>query len=458
MCGVAAWLGEGAYGAVYRLLLGLQHRGHDAAGVVAAAAPGLRRLGGRGLVFQALPASGEAFGDSRLVLGHVRYSTSGGYGDAYQPLVSRDGGVAAAFNGNIVNYVEAARELLGYTPSWDAEALVEILSLLLRETGSLADALREAATILRGAYSVVAATPGGELAAARDPRGIRPLAYSLGEGYAAVASETGALQALGLPWRELPAGGLLHCPGGPGSCYLDRLAAPEEPLPCAFEYVYFLRPDSVFEGVVAHEARKRMGALLARMDSVEADLVAPVPDSGRSAALGYAEERGLPLDEVIYLNRFVGRAFIADPSVRRARLGMKYSVIPGSVDGKRVVLVDDSIVRGDTARRLVSMLRAAGAREVHLRSAAPPVVSPCFFGVDIPTRSELVAHGRSQEEVASIVGADSVLYNTVANLEKAVGRRLCMGCFTAVYPMPLDVAFLEQVFGYSRRRGAARVG
>ena len=455
LCGVAAWLQRGdlgGYGRVYRLLLEQQHRGHDAAGVALLERNGkLRVVGGRGYVWRALPEPGPGAPDSGLVIGHVRYSTSGGYG-SHQPVASSDGSVAVAFNGTLVNHWEASRELLGRSIDWDARALAEILSALLREHGSLAEAVREASHVLRGAYSLVAVTSKGELAAARDPLGVRPLAYSSTGEALAVASETGALQALGLPWRELPAGGLLYCPEpSPEGCGLERLQAAGEPRPCAFEYIYFLRPDSVFEGVVAHLARKRMGALLALGDTVEADLVAPVPDSGRSAALGYAEARGARLEEVFYLNRFIGRAFISSPSDRRERLDMKYSVIPGTVEGKRIILVDDSIVRGDTARRLTALLRGAGAREVHLRSAAPPVVSPCFLGVDIPTRSELVAYGRSVEEVARLLGVDSLRYNTPRAVEEAVGRRLCMGCFTGSYPLPLDVEVLEHRLGQARR-------
>ncbi len=456
MFGVAAWMGDGAYTAVRRLLIGLQHRGHDAAGAAApAAGSGFARLGGAGLVMEALPREPpEPLRGARLVLGHVRYSTSGGYRE-FQPLTGPRGLVAVAFNGNIVNFREAAAEVLGSRAagglSWDAEALAAIVEELYLEEGSLPDALRAAAGLLRGAYSLVAATAVGELAAARDSLGVRPLAYSLHPGGVAVASETGALASLGLEPRELPAGALLYCSPG-GGCSVERLApAAGEPRPCAFEYIYLLRPDSVFEGVAAHEARKRMGMLLARLDPVEADSVAPVPDSGRSAALGYALERGLPLEEVLYADRFAGRAFISSPGERGSRLGSKYTVIPGTVEGRRLVLVDDSIVRGDTARRLSRLLRRHRPRSLHLRSAAPPVVAPCFLGVDIPARGELVARGRSVGELAELLGFDTVLYNTVENLEKAVGRRLCLGCFTGRYPIPLDVERLETLFSQGRR-------
>lgn len=452
MCGVAAWLGKGAWDAVYWLLLGLQHRGQDAAGAAVLGPSGVWVDGGAGLVREALEP-GRA-GDAEVAIGHVRYSTSGDY-SRFQPVVSPRRHIAVAFNGNITNYVEAYREVVGgEPPGWDAEALASILEQLYLDHGSLVDAVREAAGLLAGAYSLVALSVRGELLAARDPWGVRPLAYSLGDGYAAVASETGALAAAGLGWRELAAGEALYCSNG-GGCGVERYAAPRGPYPCAFEYVYLLRPDSVFEGVAAHLARKRMGQLLAEKDWVEADAVVPVPDSGRSAALGYAQARGLPLDEALYVNRFLGRSFIASPWVREKLLNAKYGVIDGVVRGRRLVVVDDSIVRGSTIARIARLLRAAGAREVHFRSAAPPVVAPCFLGVDVPSRRELAAYGRSMGELAAAVGVDSLAYGGVEDLYRAVGLpRLCLGCFTSRYPAGVlahSLEVLESRFSTGRR-------
>jgi amidophosphoribosyltransferase len=272
----------------------------------------------------------------------------------------------------------------------------------------------------------------------------------LGDGYVAVASETAALSTLGLEWRELERGGMIYC-SSPRGCYKDGLGRVLEARPCAFEYIYFLRPDSFFEGVNAHEARKRMGERLAEKDFVEADLVSPVPDSGRSAAIGYALRRGMPFDEIVYRNRFSGRAFISAPTIRRKVLLRKFQVISNGVKGKRVILVDDSIVRGDTSRHLVRLLKASGIREVHLRSAAPPIVSPCFFGIDMPTRKELVAYGRSIEDIREYIGADTLMYNTVKDIELSVGRPLCLGCFTSRYPVDIDLERLETLFSAGRR-------
>jgi len=450
VCGIAAWLGPEPYVNVHRLLLEQQHRGHDAAGIAVVEKGRLRIWGGSGYVRDAVPL--QPLGPSRgLAVGHVRYSTSGSYNGLYQPVASSSGRLVVAFNGNIFNYEEAAWEVLRRSYTWDAAAFADMIDHYLAETGSLLEAIREAARIVRGSYSLVAATASGELVAARDPRGIRPLAASISEEAAAFASETAALSALGLEWFEVGAGEAVYCQNDPHGCYVDRVAAAGTVLPCAFEYIYFLRPDSVFEGIVAHSARRRMGALLARMDDASVDVAVPVPDSGRSAAIGYAEEKGVPLDEALYRSRFSGRAFISAPGVREERLRRKLSPIPGSVEDKRVAVIDDSIVRGSTARYVTTLLRRAGAKEVHFRSASPPVRYPCFLGIDIPSRDELVASRRSVEEVRVMIGADSLLYNTVGNLAKAIGRPVCMACFTSNYPYELDIGLLEERF--SRRRG-----
>ena len=452
MCGIAGWMGPNAYPHVYRLLLELQHRGHDAAGVALHTSRGLVAFGGGGFVWNALPSPDNFNPTVGAAVGHVRYSTSGAYSGLFQPVISARGLLALAFNGNIVNHVEASREILGRSYEWDAAALADMAEELYLDTGDIVEALRSLAELVVGSYSMVVLTSRGELVAARDPHGIRPLAYHHGDGVVAVASETAALQALGLEWRELPRSTILYCPD-PHDCSVESLAPPLKPLPCAFEYIYFLRPDSIFEGVNAHAARVRMGEQLAEMDSVEADLVVPVPDSGRSAALGYARRRSLPLEEALYRNRFAGRAFISAPSLRGERLRSKFSVIPGVVEGRRVVVVDDSVVRGDTSRHIVSLLRRAGAREVHVRIAAPPVRYPCFYGIDMPSRGELIAWRLgSLDTIAASIGADSILYNTVDNIVKAVGHSLCLACFTGAYPHKFSLQLMEERFTHGRGR------
>ncbi|MCE4607732.1 MAG: amidophosphoribosyltransferase [Caldisphaeraceae archaeon] len=454
MCGISAWFGENASEMVYSILLEIQHRGHDAAGISFAKGGRLEVFGGSGFLWNAIDPL-ELDRSATLAIGHVRYSTSWSYAGAYQPVAGSGKKVAIAFNGNIVNFREASRKVIGRRGyAWDAKAFADILEKLYEEYGNLADAMKEASTVVEGSYSLVAISSKGEILVARDPRGMRPLAYSLDEKHLGVSSETAALSALGLGWRELERGSMIYCQQL-GSCSKETLGSSYEPAPCAFEYIYFLRPDSFFEGVNAHEARKRMGAKLAEKDGVEADLVAPVPDSGRSAAIGYAIRRNLPFDEVIYRNRFSGRAFISPPSLRREVLLKKFQAMRESINNRKVVLVDDSIVRGDTSRHLVRLLKSAGAKEVHLRSAAPPIVSPCFFGIDMPTREELVASSRRVEDVRRYVGADTIIYNTVDDIKEAIGRpvgiSLCLACFTSTYPIKVDIEALGTLFSRGRR-------
>ncbi len=450
MCGISAWFGENASEMTYEILLEIQHRGHDAAGIAFLRNGKLKIAGGSGFVWNAINPS-KLDNKARLAIGHVRYSTSGSYAGIYQPVVGRNKKIILAFNGNIINFREAATIFLGKKNYvWDAKAFVDILEELYEEHGNLADAIRDISSILKGSYSLVAISSRGEILVARDPRGIRPLAYSLGDEYLAVSSETAGLSALGLGWKELERNNLIYCQEL-GSCSKEILGKTLDPAYCAFEYIYFLRPDSFFEGINAHEARKRMGSKLAEKDYVEADLVAPVPDSGRSAAIGYAIRRGLPLDEVIYRNRFSGRAFISAPTIRRKVLLKKFQVMKESVRDRKIILVDDSIVRGDTSRHLVRLLRNAGAKEVHLRSAAPPIVSPCFFGIDMPTREELIAYSKSIEEIRRYIGADTLIYNTVKDIKDSVGKPLCLGCFTSLYPIKIRVDMLEVLFSRGRR-------
>ncbi len=433
MCGIAGFWGVGAPRVVYELLLELQHRGHEGAGIAYRVGSSILVEGGPGLVYEAIdPYRLPSY--PSLAVGHVRYSTSGPYGSVIQPLVVEADGVelAVAFNGNIVNYAEVGRELLGVEAEWDAEVLARLIASYYREEGSLADAMRRVAEVIRGSYAVVAISSRGELLAARDPHGIRPLAYTLSDRVVGVASETAALDALGYEWRELRRAEMLYCQER--HCSLEPLAPGAEPRPCVFEFVYFSRPDSVFEGVEVYRARVEMGRRLARLDDTVVDVVAPVPDSGRAAATGYALEKGLPLVEVLYPSRFRGRAFIMPPSARRDRIRVKYGLLRSAIHGRRIVLVDDSIVRGSTAARLAVLLREAGAKEVHMRSASPPVICPCPLGIDFPSSSELVARGRSAEEIRRLLGVDTLLYNTVENLVGAVGRPVCTACFTCRYP------------------------
>jgi len=448
VCGVAAWIGDKATLKVYEMLLGLQHRGQEAAGIAYLGnGNSIAVVKGSGTVTTAISLSNIS-SKTLLAIGHVRYSTSGSYGGTLaQPVTGPRKLVALAFNGNIVNYYELGLEFFGREYGWDAHLLVDLIEQLYLDHGNLLDAIKEASKVLVGAYSLVAFTVRGELVAVRDPKGVRPLAYHLSDKVVAIASETAALEEQGLYWEEMRSGGAVYCPSpNPRECHVDQLEWRGNPRPCVFEYIYFLRPDSFFEGVEAHRARVKMGFELARIDDVEADIVAPVPDSGRSAAIGYSTGRGIPLDEVVYRNRYIGRVFIAPPGERSVKLSRKFGVVKSSVEGKRIVVVDDSIVRGITAKRIVSLLRHAGARAVHFRSASPPVRYPCFFGIDFPSRRELVAYDRRVEEIRDVIGADTLLYNTVKALEKCIGKPVCMGCFTSKYAYPVDLFKAEKLF------------
>ena len=449
MCGVAAWIGgDDAALRVYEMLLGLQHRGQEAAGIAYLGnGNSIVVVKGCGTVTTAINLSNIS-SKTLLAIGHVRYSTSGSYGGTLaQPVTGPKKFVVVAFNGNIVNYYELGLEFFGREYGWDAHLLVDLIEQLYLDHGNLLDAIKEASKVLVGAYSLVAFTARGEFVAARDPKGVRPLAYHLSDKVVAIASETAALEEQGLYWKEMGNGMAIYCPTpNPRECYVDHLGWRGDPRPCVFEYIYFLRPDSFFEGVEAHRARVKMGFELAKIDDVEADIVAPVPDSGRSAAIGYSAGRGILLDEVIYLNRYVGRVFISPPSERNVKLSRKFGVVKSSVKGRRIVVVDDSIVRGITAKKITSLLRRAEARAVHYRSASPPVRYPCFFGIDFPSRRELVAYGRTVEEIKSVIGADTLLYNTVKALKKCVGRPTCMGCFTSEYAYQINLSKAEKLF------------
>ncbi|ABU82082.1 amidophosphoribosyltransferase [Ignicoccus hospitalis KIN4/I] len=419
MCGVAAapWADE-----VYVLLEGLQHRGQESAGVAWVEDGEIKFSGGMGLVKDAIkeaPHKGPA-------IGHVRYSTSGGYARV-QPVVTKK--LALAFNGNIINF-----KFLEPSSRWDAEALIKSIINEKTKGLDLFEAARRVLERAKGSYSLVALAADGRVLVARDPWGFRPLAYR----WPHVASETAALEDIGMTWEELEPNKLVMLEEGvptkEAKISYDRRKAY-----CAFEYVYFQRPESYFNGVNVHVSRVRMGMILAEEKPADADVVLPVPDSGRSAAIGYSRRSGIPLDEGLVKNRYLGRSFIMPPGLREVIAMKKYGVVKEVVEGKRVVVVDDSIVRGTTMKRIVKLLKEKGAEEVHVRIASPPVRAPCYMGIDFPSREELVAAERGEEELSELWGADSVGYLSVEGLRRAIGlEELCVACFTDVYPFPIS--------------------
>lgn len=422
----------------------LQHRGQESAGIAVRDAGHVtvqRDLGLVSAVFDE-PSLRGLTGDAAI--GHVRYSTTGANRwDNAQPVAHTRGGdiVALGHNGNLTNTdaLRAAVEERGgaLRASTDSEI---IAALLADEPGSLLAAACAVMPRLVGAYSVVAMS-GRELVAFRDPRGVRPLVLGrLDDDGWCVASETCALDQIGARFeREVR-------PGEAVRVRADRVesrqAVPSEgPKLCVFEHIYFARPDSVMDGQTVWEARSAMGAQLAREAPAEADLVVGLPDSGTPAAIGFARESGIPYAEAVVRNRYVGRSFIQpDQAMRQHGIRLKFNPLPAVIGGRRLVVVDDSIVRGNTTAKVVSMLRDAGAAEVHMRISSPPILWPCFYGIDMADRAELVAAERSVPEIAALTGATSLAYLSLDGLQRALGRPAdgyCRACFTGDYPIPI---------------------
>ena len=447
-CGVVGVIGDAHAGA--RVLSGLyavQHRGEESAGISVWGAGGLRTHRGMGTVARVFT---ERRVRARLrgsaAIGHVRYSTMG---DSdlrnAQPLVGETpwGTVAVAHNGNVTNAPALRQRLAGdgyaFTTSSDSEV---VLALLAQPAASLEEAVRATCARLEGAFSLLISAK-GVLFAARDLRGFRPLWFGRRGPAQVVASETPGLEAAGgRPDREVAPGTILVLQ--PGSARAVRFAE-ARPRHCAFEHVYFARADGRVFGDAVQPVRVAAGRALAREHPVDADGVIPVPDSGIPAALGYAEEHGLPVWQGLVRNVYVGRTFIQPtPAARIRQADMKLSVVADVVEGKRVVVVDDSVVRGITLRGRVAALRAAGAREVHVRVACPPIQHPCHFGVDFGDGSELIAANRSPAEVAAELDVDSIGFLSLPNLLDTLGQpddHYCQGCWSGDYPVEVPAGF-----------------
>ncbi len=446
MCGVVGIAGtvDSAARLGFFALHALQHRGQEAAGLAVADGRAVRVHKGQGLVGQVFspgvldPLTGSS------CIGHTRYSTTGSSSDRnVQPYVveTLHGPLAVAHNGNLTNAEELRGELLargaGLSSSTDTEVMALMLTAAAGETWE--ERLTQVMRRWEGAYSLVMLV-GDRVIAARDPWGFRPLSVGrLPGGGHAVASETGALETLGATdVSEVGAGQVVTLTG---VFARPRVAVPAAPAArCTFEHIYFSRPDAVWDDVQVHDVRQRLGEGLAREHHVDADVVVPVPDSSLPAAIGYARASGLPLTEGFVKNRYIGRTFIEPTAeLRRQGVKMKYTMLPCNLAGKRVVVIDDSIVRGTTAGPLVRMVRDAGATEVHLRITCPPIAHPCAMGVDMATSDELIAAQLTVPEIARHVGADSLGYLSVEAMMKALGRDggYCNACFTGDYPIEI---------------------
>ncbi|HSL65395.1 MAG TPA: amidophosphoribosyltransferase [Gaiellaceae bacterium] len=425
-------------------LYALQHRGQESAGIAVSDQGRLTAMRELGLVTQAFTEQTLRGLHGDLAIGHVRYSTTGGnrWANA-QPLVhhGRARTIALGHNGNLVNAARLREEIgvpLGSTS--DSEA---IAALVAAEDGPLEEAVAAAMARLEGAYSCVALS-GAELAAFRDPHGFRPLCLGrLGDDEWVVASETCALDLLGAAYEREVRPGEVVVIAADGRL---RSAQAVEPAAhgalCIFEFFYLARPDSRLSEVEVHGARIRMGERLAAEAPVAADLVLPIPDSGTPAAIGFARASGIPFSEGLIKNRYVGRTFIQpDQAMREQGVHLKFNPL-AELTGKRLVIVDDSIVRGNTTRQLVAMLFEAGAAEVHVRVSSPPVVGQCFYGIDLADPEELVASSRTVDEVRAHIGATSLAYLSLEGLQAATRRpaeALCRACLTREYPTPVPV-------------------
>ncbi|HEX2093480.1 MAG TPA: amidophosphoribosyltransferase [Longimicrobiaceae bacterium] len=450
MCGIVAVSGNTqAAQLAYLGLYSLQHRGQEAAGIAAydSATGQSSRVREAGLVSDALSEAELAKLPGDVAVGHIRYSTAGGAGlKNAQPIREhyRGGHLALVHNGNLTNAGVLRDHLLNegalFQSTIDSEVIVHLIARSREETpdGQIVDALSQ----VEGAYCLLI-TVGDTLYAARDPYGYRPLVIgTLPTGGLMVASETCALDIVHARYvRDVEPGEMIRIRGGEIEQVVRLPKFVAQPQPCIFELVYFARPDTRLWGYTVDRARRAFGRRLAEERPAPGDIVISVPDSANSAAVGYSERSGIPFELGLIRNHYVGRTFITPGQVGRDfKVRMKFSPVREVLEGKRVVVVDDSLVRGTTSRALVNMLREAGAAEVHLRLASPPVRWPCFYGIDMPTREELIASDRSVDEIREFLGVDSLGYLSAGGMVECVqehGETYCTACFTGDYRAPL---------------------
>ncbi|MGD9837492.1 MAG: amidophosphoribosyltransferase [Afipia sp.] len=458
-CGVFGIFGHPEAAAITALgLHALQHRGQEAAGIVTydhGRFHSERRLGlvgdtfSRAEVIERLPGN--------MAVGHVRYSTTGGtILRNVQPLFAElnAGGFAVAHNGNLTNGLSLRRELVRHGTVMQSTTDTEVILHLVAQSkrGRFIERYIEALRAIEGAYALVSLT-NKKLVGARDPLGIRPLVLGELDGCPILASETCALDIIGAKYvRDIEPGEVIVF--DEHGQEIHKPFPPQPPRPCIFEYIYFARPDSIVGGRSVYEVRKAFGAQLARENPVEVDVVVPVPDSGVPAAVGYSQFSGVPFELGIIRNHYVGRTFIQPTqSVRELGVRMKHAPNRAAIEGKRIILIDDSLVRGTTSKKIVRMMRDAGAKEVHFRLASPPIVNPDYYGIDLPDRGGLLAATHTIEEMREIIGADSLAFLSIDGMYRAMGfdgrdpanPKFADHCFTGAYPTHLtDQTQVEQ--------------
>lgn len=441
--------GQDVASAIYYGLLALQHRGQESCGIAVSDTDGPM---GRVLSAKDMGLVNEAFTPEQLEklkgdigVGHVRYSTAGSSTrENAQPLVLNyvKGTLGLAHNGNLINTPELKNEL-AYTgaifqTTIDSEIIAYYIARERLKSGTVEEAVGRTMNRLKGAYSLVIMSP-RKLIGARDPFGFRPLCIGKRDNTYFLASESCALDTVGAEFvRDVLPGEIVTISPEKGieSDMSHGLPAAEQAR-CVFEYIYFARPDSVIDQVSVYNSRMLAGKFLAQDSPVEADLVVGVPESGNVAALGYSLQSGIPYGTAFVKNTYVGRTFIKPrQKSRESSVQVKLNPIRQAVEGKRIIMIDDSIVRGTTSDRIVRMLREAGAREVHMRVSSPPFLWPCYFGTDVPARDQLIAYNRSVEDICKIIGTDSLAYLRLGRLEEIVnGLGICRGCFTGKYPL-----------------------
>jgi amidophosphoribosyltransferase len=448
-CGVAGISlreqGNSVAKSIYYALYALQHRGQEAAGISVHDGKSIRTHRGMGLVSEVFDDAQIALLRGHVGIGHVRYPTTGrSCIENSQPLLVKykDGAIAVAHNGNLVNSLQLREQLeqsgdIFYSTS-DTEVIAHLLVReLLRH--DLQDAIRAVMRKIVGSYSLVFLY-GDTVLAIRDPLGIKPLCLGeIDNGYI-VASESVAIDTLnGRLIRDVKPGELVMLRQGEIKCH--QLARLPNPAHCVFEYIYFARPDSIMDGRLIYDVRVNIGSKLAEEHPTKADTVTPIPDSGITMAVGYHQKSGISYRECLMKNRYIGRTFIMpDQSMRETAVRLKMNTIRPNIEGHKLVLVDDSIVRGTTSRRIVNMVRKAGAEEVHVRIGSPPILAPCYLGIDMASREELIAAYKTIPGVEAVINADSLGYVSHEGLVAAIGipkEHLCMGCLTGVYPLEI---------------------
>ncbi len=445
-CGVAGFVSsEQVSKTIYFSLRALQHRGQESAGI-ATYSDKMHIVKGMGLVHHVFNEFNLRYLHGNVGIGHVRYSTHGdSIEENAQPIyiynVNHE--IAVAHNGEIVNVGELKRFLgslgSGFTTHSDSEVIARLIAYELTRK-DIIEGLKDAFKRLKGSFSLVVLV-NNRLFAIRDSFGLRPLVIGTIDGGLGIASESVVFDALGGKLvRDVMPGEILEV--RPDGFITHHVFKRKHTAHCMFEYVYFARADSIIDGKSVYDVRRKIGRYLAKEHPVAADFVVPVPDSGRAHAIGYSEESGIPYAEGLMKNRYVERTFILPSQESRVKeITMKLNPVSSVVADKRIVLVDDSIVRGNTMRKIVKMLRDAGAKEVHVRIGSPPIVAPCYLGIDMKTRSQFIASSKSIDEIKEMIGADTLGYVSIDSLVKAIGfsrEDLCLGCLTGEYPVKIE--------------------